>query len=145
MTEQAQLAAHKEIVRQFLDCLGRADAPALASLMTDDATVTATGTSIISRTRTKAEFVDSVANFNRLMKDGVWFEILHLTADEDRVSAEIQGHSVLTSGEQYDNQYHFLFFLRDGKVAKLREYLCTKLAEDIIGPAKARAAAAAAG
>lgn len=126
--------ANKDIVREFLTALGRGDSAAVDSLISEDCVAVCTGTSIVSRTRNHDEIVRTAAYFKRTMKDGVRFDILTMTAEDDRVSVESEGFSELNNGVPYNNQYHFLFFLRDGKICKLKEYMDTKLADDVMRP-----------
>lgn len=126
--------ANKSVVRKFLAALGAGDGKTVDALITPDCEAVCTGTSIVSRTRGHDEIVRSGDYFKRTMKDGIRFEILCLTAEEDRVAAEAVGFSELKNGVTYNNQYHFLFHLRDGKVCKLKEYLDTKLADDVFRP-----------
>jgi hypothetical protein len=65
---------------------------------------------------------------------GIRFRILHLTAEADRVAVEARGSSTLMNGNQYNNEYHFLIFIRDGKVYKFMEYLDTQLADEVLAP-----------
>ena len=64
---------------------------------------------------------------------GISFEFLNLTAEDDRVAVEAKGRSTEVSGKEYNNEYHFLIFFRDGKVCRMKEYLDTKLAEEVLG------------
>ena len=59
------------------------------------------------------------------------FIIRSLTAEEDRVSAVVDGHSRRKSGAEYNNNYHFLFTIRDGVITAIREYHDTAYAADI--------------
>lgn len=126
--------ANKKMVRQFLTALGSGDGETVATLLTDDCYADCTGSSIVSKIRDRDEIIRTCGYFQRTMKDGIRFEILNMTAEEDRVAVEAEGFSDLRSGGTYNNQYHFLFFMRDGKIAKLREYMDTKLAEDVLRP-----------
>lgn len=126
--------ANKEIVRKFLTALGGGDAETLEGLITQDCYADCIGTSIVSRTRDHDEVIRAAGYFKKTMKDGIRFEILNMTAEDDRVAVEADGIAELENGVRYDNQYHFLFFLRDGKVCKLREYMDTKLADDVFRP-----------
>jgi ketosteroid isomerase-like protein len=128
------LETNKETARKFLECLGNADGDGLDSLLTEDCYADCTGTSIVSKIRDRDEMIRSCNYFKRTMKNGIRFDILNVTAEDDRVAIEAEGLSELQNGAAYNNQYHFLFFLRDGKIYKLREYLDTKLAEDVIRP-----------
>ena len=41
---------------------------------------------------------------------------------------------MMSNGKSYNNQYHFLLFVRDGKVSKVMEYLDNQLADAVLGP-----------
>lgn len=48
-----------------------------------------------------------------------------MTAEEDRVAVIARSRAPLISGGEYRNDYHFLFTIRDGKISRIDEYLCT--------------------
>ena len=125
---------NKEIVSRFLEALGSGDAVTVESLLSDDCFADCIGTSIVSRIRDRDEIIRTSSYFKRNMKDGIHFHILNMTAEEDRVAVEAEGTSELQNGVAYNNQYHFLFFLRAGKICKLREYMDTKLADEVLRP-----------
>lgn len=56
--------------------------------------------------------------------------VVGVTAEGDRVAVETSGKCELTNGKRYDNTYHFLVLLRDGKIRMVKEYCDTKLARD---------------
>lgn len=126
--------SNKQVVRRFLHALGSGASDAVDQLLADDCIAVCTGTSIVSRTRSREEIVRTAGYFKRTMKDGVRFEILEMTAEDDRVAVECQGFAELTTGVAYNNQYHFLFYLREGKICKLKEYMDTKLADEVMRP-----------
>ena len=72
--------------------------------------------------------------FPKISKDGLKPKVLNVTAEGDRVSVEWEGECTLLNGEAYNNCYHFLLFIRDGRVVRLKEYLDTKLADNVIMP-----------
>lgn len=87
----------------------------------------------------KALIDDIRINVGRLYDPavGIQPEVLNLTAEEDRVVAEvrIRGRSSVT-GLDYDNLYVFLFWIRDGLFVKIHENLDTAYAMKILlGPA----------
>ena len=63
---------------------------------------------------------------------GIKFNITGITAEGDRVAVEIDGEAVHASGETYNNQYHFLLIIKDGKILELKEYMDTQLAAKIL-------------
>lgn len=130
----SERAHNKQVVRSYLAALGRADADGVGATLADDAIVTAIGTSFMSGSRSKEEVVATVGLLGSITQDGIAFDILHLTAEDDRVSAEVKGTATLVNGTPYNQEYHFLFHLRDGKIVRLGEYFCTKRTEECFGP-----------
>ncbi len=128
------MKSNKDVVRAFLQALGKGDVPGLKAVLTTDAKAICTGTSLLSKTRDYAEICATAGALGQIAPKGIDFRILTLTAEEDRVSAEVEGYSTLVNGAAYNNQYHFLFFIRDGKVYLLKEYIDTKLADATLAP-----------
>ncbi|WP_246838254.1 nuclear transport factor 2 family protein [Leptospira meyeri] len=49
-----------------------------------------------------------------------------LTGEEDRVSLVAESNGIRKStGKHYNNQYHFLFTLHQGKIRKVKEFFAT--------------------
>lgn len=125
---------NKTIVKNFLAALGRGDVDALRGLLSEDAVAICTGTSLVSGTRSYAEICATAGMLGAIARSGIDFEILSMTAEDDRVSCEVQGHATLINGAAYDNQYHFLFFVRGGRIFRIKEYIDTKLADAVLAP-----------
>ena len=53
---------------------------------------------------------------------GIHFTVHSLTAEDDRVAAEVESLAELTSGAVYNNHYHMLFFFRGDKIVEVREW-----------------------
>ncbi|HET8612768.1 MAG TPA: nuclear transport factor 2 family protein [Sphingomonas sp.] len=131
---KSEQEANKQVVRDFLTALGRGDAEAMAPILSPDVQAIATGTSFMSGTRDRNTILSTLGTLSSITEDGIDFALLSMTAEQDRVSAEAQGRSTLVNGTPYNNEYHFLFTLRGGKIVRIREYFCTKLTEDAFGP-----------
>lgn len=127
-------AANKAMVQTFLAALGRGDAATLKTIVTDDVMVITAGSSNVSGPRDYNVIMAIADAFTKITKSGIEFKILHLTAEDDRVACEAQGFSTMINDKPYNNVYHFLFSFRDGKVCQVKEYLDTKLADDVLGP-----------
>ncbi len=54
-------------------------------------------------------------------------------ADGDHVVVLAKGHADTTTGKVYANDYCFVFRLAEGKIVSVREYLDTKLADEVLG------------
>ena len=66
-------------------------------------------------------FTESVGLYD--LDVGLQIEMLSMTAEEDRVSAELTITSKSALGAPYHNFYHFLFRVRDGRIVEIREHL----------------------
>jgi ketosteroid isomerase-like protein len=55
-----------------------------------------------------------------------------MTAENERVAVEVNGEAIHASGEPYNNQYHFLLVIKNGKIVELKEYMDTQLAARIL-------------
>jgi ketosteroid isomerase-like protein len=126
------LEANKVVARAFLAALGGADKAMVGAVLHPDCRAIATGTCALSGERNRDAVLSTVDMLSEATRGGIAFSIISITAEEDRVSVEVEGKSILTSGKPYNNQYHFLFYVRGGKITRLKEYFCTKLAEEAL-------------
>ncbi|HYC54383.1 MAG TPA: nuclear transport factor 2 family protein [Candidatus Binatia bacterium] len=122
MSEQS-----RQIVRSYFDAVNAGDMDTITALL-DDAAVfwvppsLPDGVEFRGKAMVLKLFTESVGLYDA--SAGLAAEILTLTAEEDRVAAEliIRGRSA-ASGEAYENFYHFLFRIRDGRIVEIREHL----------------------
>jgi len=126
--------ANKDVAKKFITALGASDIETVKSLMTDDIQATLMGTSVLSGTRGYDDIVGIGDLFTKITRGGIHFDVISATAEEDRVSMELQGRCELVDGTPYNNQYHWLFRIRDGKVCSMKEYLDTKLLDELLAP-----------
>jgi uncharacterized protein len=133
--------ANKSVARQFLQALGAGDIVSLKNLVTADIEVITPGIGDVCGTRNYEVLMAVAVALPQITKAGIEFKVINLTAEDDRVACEAEGYSTMINGKDYNNTYHFLFFIRDGKVCKVKEYLCTKLADSVLGPYVSGAAA----
>lgn len=126
--------ANKAVALGFVTALGKGDVPGIATVISQDIEAIATGTCLLSGTRNHADICAAAGLLGLMTKGGIEFKILAVTAEEDRVAVECEGHSTLVTGQPYNNQYHFLFFIRDGKIVRVKEYFDTLLTENLLGP-----------
>lgn len=54
------------------------------------------------------------------------FKLFEITAEEDRVSVIVESFGKRkTTQKDYNNHYHFLFTIKDGKIYRVKEYFDT--------------------
>jgi uncharacterized protein len=72
--------------------------------------------------KTKAEAASMLRNMFAAYTDDPSFDIINLIGEGDSVAAEAQSRATTQSGKTYANEYAFIFKIRDGKIASVREY-----------------------
>ena len=126
---------NKQTAREFLEASAKHDAPRLASLMTDDATYWVQGKPHLfpyAGEKTKAE-ICRYFQTPSIFKDGLAQTLGALTAEDNRVAVEVEVRGMAPNGRLYNNTFHYLFFFRDGKIARVKEYVDTYHAAEVFG------------
>jgi ketosteroid isomerase-like protein len=54
-------------------------------------------------------------------------DVHHIFADGERVVVEHTGHNTTPDGRRYDNNYCWVFSIRNGLIREVREYMDTQL------------------
>ncbi|OLL72779.1 hypothetical protein Ae168Ps1_1158 [Pseudonocardia sp. Ae168_Ps1] len=119
---------NKQTVTEFMEVFTSGDVDGILSRMTDDATWWVAGTIPgISGTKDRAGFKDMVSGITESTTSGaIRLTPLAFTAEGDRVAVETESYTELRNGRVYNNLYHFLFTVRDGKISSVKEYLDTE-------------------
>jgi uncharacterized protein len=112
---------NKEIVLAYFAQRSAGDARALDHLA-DSATWMIMAKGPMGGTKTKAELKQILAQNTARFEEPVRLTVTGITAEGDRVAAEVQGYAKLKNGKTYENLYHFLFIVRDGKIQVGKEY-----------------------
>ncbi|MFC3172640.1 nuclear transport factor 2 family protein [Novosphingobium bradum] len=129
MTENGRgIAENKRTVLDFMQSLSSM-APDW-DLLADDASWWIQG----RETLDKPAFQAIAAAMHDKRTGGQMF-IDHVTAEEDRVAVESHSRIEMKDGRLFENTYHFLFTLRDGKIVAAREHYDTAYARDFFGAA----------
>ena len=133
--------ANKALAQRWIDAISAGDTDAFRATMAEDVDHEVMGTCLMSGKRNREELCDAINLVHSMTNGGLTMTVTNVTAEDDRVSVEAHGSAELVNGGRYDNDYHLFFQVRDGEIVAVREYLCTKLVEDTIGPLLAEAGA----
>ncbi len=57
---------------------------------------------------------------------GFRFTLHDVTAEENRVALTAESHGTHKSGREYNNHYHFLMFIKNDKIERVKEYFDTQ-------------------
>jgi ketosteroid isomerase-like protein len=123
--------ANEQIIRDFMGCISsQGFRAATKKYVSPNVVWWVTGAGEIQGK------LDAIAEmFERTLENGLGFKmtILDMISQDDKVAAEVHGYGKLTDGAIYDNFYHFLFEISDGRIARVREYLDTKHVDQVYG------------
>ena len=122
---------NKEIAIKFFEALS-SGSEAYLDFYNDDSIIWTAGNNAIGGTRTKKEIIDFAQGILSAFPTGITFNITGMTAENERVAVEVNGEAIHASGEAYNNKYHFLLTIKNGKIIELKEYMDTQLAAKIL-------------
>ncbi|GAC83837.1 hypothetical protein GP2_015_00790 [Gordonia paraffinivorans NBRC 108238] len=119
---------NKALVSEFMEVFSRGDVEAILSFLAPTATWWVGGTiEGISGTKNKEEFGAMLSGLSATTKTGaIALRPLAFTAEGERVAVETESYSEMSNGKVYNNLYHFVFIVRDGKIHEVKEYLDTE-------------------
>lgn len=123
---------NKKVVMGFFEAMNSGNAGAAMGALADSATWWVAGNFALSGTKTKAQFAELAGGLASKIDGGMRLTPLGVTAEGDRVAVEAESHAKMKNGKTYQNQYHFLFQVRDGKIQAVKEYLDTIHANDVL-------------
>jgi ketosteroid isomerase-like protein len=128
------IADAKAAVRRWIDAVNTNDVETFLAAMTPDIRYEVMGTSVLSGTYDAAALKDIAALMYGSSDTGIRWQIVSMTAEDDRVAVEFIGTGRMVTGDRYDNVYHTLFRVRDGKVCEIKEYTDTVLVNEVFTP-----------
>lgn len=128
--------ANRERVREFFAALQAGQFP--PGLLASDMTIW----TVTSGTSERQRFEGGVRLLYSLFGGSLTYHIESLTAQEDRVAAEVHSAGTLLDGASYHNDHVFIFRLAGGRIAAVREFMNQTVVTEKIAPAIKMAMAA---
>jgi uncharacterized protein len=125
MTDPSMLEKNKQVAVDFYEAVSSAQWDRADELMDDAFTWWLAGTLPFSGTYTKAETLGLLQQLAGACKEQPTYKPFAFTAEGDRVAVETEAHGLMLNGKVYDNVYHSLFEIKDGRIVRFREYLDT--------------------
>jgi len=123
------LAENKKIARDLLACFTAGDVAGALDKMTDDATWWIAGKPghlPVVGTHDKQQIARVFHGMLGQLRNGLRMTVKGAIAEGDQVALEVVSHGELRNGRVYDQEYHMLITIRDGKISAVREYLDTQ-------------------
>jgi len=126
---------NKKIVERFWTAFSATDIETASSLISDDGftwwIAGKPGKFPLAGKRSKAEFFDLLKGVAGNSENGLKVTPLAWTAEGDRVALEAESYGVF-GGKVYNNFYHLLHIVRDGKIQSVKEYMDTMHANEVL-------------
>jgi ketosteroid isomerase-like protein len=120
----------KQTAQAFFDRFNANDIPGVLATLSEDATYWIGGRREVlpsAGCNSKARFARILqAMAERLTDDGLRMQVKGMIAEGDRVAVEVESHGTLKNGRVYNNQYHVLMRIADGKIVEAHEYFDTQ-------------------
>jgi len=128
---------NKEIALKFIKTLATCNIDKLLEMMADSAIWHVPGKPenfALAGPKTKSQLREILIPFFAQMPEGMKLVPCPsgITAEADRVAVEAESWAKMESGKIYNNQYHFLFTVREGKIHEVKEYLDTLHVKEIM-------------
>jgi ketosteroid isomerase-like protein len=120
------LTANKRIVAHLFDLLNAGAHDEAVSLFTDDFIWSIPESIPGGGEKTAAQFREVLTGIMSLFDGQPQYTIVSMTAESDRVSAELLGIGHLRNGNHFRNHYHMLFFLAGNSICRVNEYVDTQ-------------------
>ncbi len=126
------IEANKKMIQDFFEALSVADVDRIVDAYAEDGTCWTSGNFPLSGTVGKAQIRENAKGVLSVFPDKLKFTIHQMIAEDDRIVVEAESYGQHASGQVYNNQYLFLFRLRDGKIVEMKEYMDTMHANDVL-------------
>jgi ketosteroid isomerase-like protein len=129
------IAENKKTVLGFIDALSSGNLKALDAALADDATWWLPGSLPVSGTHRgkKGIFEGFLAKAAPLFQPGsLAIEVRNTIAEGDCVAVEWIARGKTAKGKSYENYYHIMFEVKNGKVQTIREYVDTLYAKEVL-------------
>jgi ketosteroid isomerase-like protein len=120
---------NKELASHFFDRFSEGDIAGALDIMTDDATWWIAGKPEqlpAAGVHSKEQIARVFYNMSGQLRDGLKMTVKGLIAEGEKVAVEVESYGELRNGRIYNQEYHLLVTVRDGKISAVREYLDTQ-------------------
>ena len=119
---------NKQLARRFFACFSANDIAGALDTMAEDATWWIAGKPghiPSAGPHSKAQMARMFQAMAAELKDGLRFTVRNVIAEGAQVAIELESYGELRNGRVYNNEYHTVMIVRDGKIRQVREYLDT--------------------
>ena len=121
---------NRQLALDFYRRFDGGDIAGVLELMADDCSYWLAGKAGTSPTagvaHTKAQMAEIFERMAQHLEGPLRMTVKSTVAEGDKVAVEAESRGQLRSGRVYNQEYHALMTIRDGKIAAVREYMDTE-------------------
>lgn len=119
------LEENKNLVREFFEAINRQDLARAEGMLSEQLSWWIIGRAKISGQKDRRSVRISFKMVFRGF-DHFAFTLHDITAEGNRVAVTAESRGRHKSGKDYNNHYHFLFFIEDSQIMQVKEYFDTE-------------------
>ncbi len=125
---------NKELIAATWRAFGKGDLNAALANVSEDASWLVPGNlpDISGLKKGKPAIVQFLSGIAQRFPQGLQSEIRKMYCDGDTVIAEVTNRGKASNGKLYENEYCFVFEIEGGKIRRIREYVDTQKAMQIL-------------
>jgi ketosteroid isomerase-like protein len=126
---KASVEDNKKLATEFLARFSANDIDGALATMSDDATWWIAGKPdqiSAAGSYSKEKIGRLFHNMAGQLKTGLKMKVRSMIGEGERVAVEVESYGELNNGRIYNQEYHMLMTIRDGKISAVREYLDTQ-------------------
>lgn len=124
---------NKALVTQTWEALVKGDIKAAFNNMSDEVSWLIPGNLPVSGLKKgKAGVLEFLRGAARLFPNGLKSEIRRVYGEGNVVVVELTNRGKLGNGRDYENEYCFIYEIEGGKIRRIREYVDTQKANDLM-------------
>lgn len=130
-----KLAENKELVAEFIEAMRTSNVDKLKTMITEDFSWWIIGKPEYLATGGEHDTAYFLGFFKggALFPDGADFKATSMISEGNTVAAEAEFKAKTVMGTEYENYYHFLFKIENGKIKRMKEYMDTYHAKVTFG------------
>jgi uncharacterized protein len=120
---------NKQVVAEFFGRFNARDLAGALDLLANDVNWWIVGKPEVlpaAGDHNKEQITALLTNMARQLENGLEMTVKGTIAEGDKVAVELESYGALKNGRVYNNLYHMLMTIHDGKIHEIREYLDTQ-------------------
>ncbi len=125
---------NKEMVKSTWQAFVRGDLKSAFANMSDEVSWLIPGNlkNLSGLRKGKTAILEFARNAAKIFPNGLQTQINRVYGDGDTVIMELTNRGKLANGKDYENEYCFVFEIESGKIRRVREYVDTQKANELM-------------